>query len=255
MEGTKGRSKLNGLQGEVVEECIRRGGGGLSLTMGSGKTLIGLVLAQSFEGGNGRAIVIVSKSIVDSWMYEIKKFFGETLSYVVFHGNKVKKMGEFELKGEKIVITTPETLSKYFREYNVDEKFTEKQIMNLGRFNQHVKNVYKRVKSPLTKSTTRSLASALYSEEWSSVIIDEAHNHTNVMTVKCRAIAALCSRHKWAMSGTLFNEPKIERILGYHLMIDDKDFPRSLPDAEKHVRSSRFKGITKTMVYRKANKV
>jgi SNF2 family DNA or RNA helicase len=246
-----GLSKLNKFQKSVLDECLIKGSGGLSLPMGSGKTIIGIVLALSTNDGNGRSLVVVNKSLVESWTFEIKKFFGETLPFVVFHGDKITDMKNFALnKTDKLVITTPETLSKFYTENNIDNTFVHKVTVNLGRFNQHVINSYPKVKSPFLVNNGSSLATTLYSQEWNCVIIDEAHNHTNLQTVKCKAISALYSKHKWAMSGTLFNEPKVERILGYHLLINDANFPRTLPDAQMHVRSQKFKGIISTIVQR-----
>ena len=41
----KGYNKLNEFQKNIFEECLQRNSGGLSLPMGSGKTLISLVLS------------------------------------------------------------------------------------------------------------------------------------------------------------------------------------------------------------------
>ena len=42
-----GYNKLNDFQKEIFNECTKRNSGGLSLPMGSGKTLIALTLALS----------------------------------------------------------------------------------------------------------------------------------------------------------------------------------------------------------------
>ena len=51
----------------------------------------------------------------------------------------------------------------------------------------------------------------------------------------------------------MFDEPSTERILGYHLIINYPGFPRTLPDADKYVRSRKFKGINRTIVSRDKN--
>lgn len=95
----------------------------------------------------------------------------------------------------------------------------------------------------------------MYSQEWGSVIVDEGQNHTNIQVAKCKAICSIFTRHRWVMSGTMFNEPKVERLLGYYCMIGDTKFPRSLPAAEKFVRTTAFKEVNVTLVHSAATEI
>ena len=69
-------AKLTVHQLEVLDECLKKGSGGLSLPMGFGKTLISLVLTlqqQEKIGTPEPILVICSKTLIESWIFEIKK--------------------------------------------------------------------------------------------------------------------------------------------------------------------------------------
>ena len=70
--------KLNSFQKDIFSECIIKGSGGLSLPLGSGKTLISLALSLYFTRETVKPVlVVVSKSLIGNWEIEIKKFFGD----------------------------------------------------------------------------------------------------------------------------------------------------------------------------------
>ena len=248
--------KLTKFQKDVLKECIQKKSGGLSLNMGQGKTFIGLSMGATFKTGNGKAIVVVSKNLVSNWISELKKFFGDTLSYIVFHQDKLKNIDTFrynDLKAQ-IVIVTPEVLSKFYKKYDIEHKFLDVKLVFNGLFDiPHI--VYRKVNKALLENCDGTIGSALYTKEWGSVIIDEGQNHTNIKVSKCQAICSIFSKHRWVMSGTMFNEPKTERILGYYCMINCQTFPRTLPDTEKFIRTNQFKGINQTLVYRPPKQV
>jgi SNF2 family DNA or RNA helicase len=250
-----GWKKLKQQQKEIVEECIAKKSGGISLMMGGGKTLIGITLALKLQV-NTVSIIVVSKSLIGTWVSEIKKFY-DGIDYIVFHSEYIKKSETYEMKENiKIIITTPEMITKYYKKHNIEDVFVNRRMVNEGQFNQHIIKEYSEVKSVMLKSIgDKTLQSQLFRQEWGSIIIDEGHNHTEIESTKCKAISALYSKNKWLMSGTLFNEPKVSRILGYHIMINDKTFPRNLGEAEKFVKSSQFKGINKTLVTREKQQV
>lgn len=85
------------------------------------------------------------------------------------------------------------------------------------------------------------------------LVVDEVQEFTNVESARCRAIASLCTEHRWGLSGTMFTEPTPECILGYYLIIDDRTIPRCLPDTIKHISSAEFPGVSVTMVSRQRN--
>jgi len=249
-----GWEKLKKEQKEIVKECIKKKSGGISLMMGAGKTLIGITLALKF-GGTG--IIIVNKSLINTWENEIKKFYNG-IDYIVFHSEYIKNFDKYEIKeNTKIVITTPEMITKYYKKHNIESIFVNRRMVNEGEFNQHIIKEYKKVNGVILKdnSCDRTLQNKIFRTEWNSIIIDEGHNHTEILSMKCKAISVMYSKNKWLMSGTLFNEPKVSRIMGYHIMINDKTFPRNLSEAKKYIKSKKFKGINITLVTREKKEV
>lgn len=250
--------KLTPFQVNVLNECIKKKYGGLSLNMGQGKTFLGLSLSKSFNSGNGKSIIVVSKNLVGNWVHELKKFFGDSLPYLVFHQNKIKNIESFKYSdlNASVIIVTPEVLSKFYKKYTIQNKFLgiEQVQVQGGRF--VVESVlYNQVNNCFLQTDDGTLGAALYNKEWSSLIVDEGQNHTNIKSGKCQAICSVFSKHRWVMSGTLFNEPRPERILGYYCMINCQSFPRTLPRTEAFIRSKQFKGINNTLVTRTATAV
>ena len=89
---------LSEFQKKVLDECLEKKSGGLSLTMGSGKTLLSLVLGlEQTKINKNPILIIVSKTLIESWVFEIKKFFKDELKYVILHPNYIKKFKEYEL--------------------------------------------------------------------------------------------------------------------------------------------------------------
>ena len=246
--------QLHPFQKDIVDECIVKGGGGLSLPMGCGKTLISLIVAmQQVEDENGEILVVVAKNLISTWEAEIKKFFGDTIPYKVYtNANKTKKCNFNEYK---IIITTPETVSGFYKDNDIDEKFVWiDQIPN--RLGIPVNfNLYIEPKDPFLNLKNLSRGDLFFSKRWGCMIVDEGHNYFNISTIRSRAICAICATHRWVLSGTLFDEPKPERILGYFLMINYNKYPRNLPEIERIIKTSRFYGLMETLVYRKENEM
>ena len=90
----------------------------------------------------------------------------------------------------------------------------------------------------------------IYSTKWGCLIIDEAHDYTNILVNKSRSIASIYSKRKWCLSGTLFNNPKPERIFGYYMLISSNDFPNTFSEAKTLLKSKKYKGYMKTVVHR-----
>jgi SNF2 family DNA or RNA helicase len=250
-----GKRQLKDFQKDILDECLKRDSGGLSLTMGSGKTLISILLSlEQIKNTKKPILVVVSKTLIESWVHEINKFFGDKIKYKIFHSEYIKKIENFTIKPEDntiLYITTTEVLSKYYKRENINDYFIRQTIVNEGMFNQHFINNYNFPLEPYSNIFIGG--SILYSTEWGCILIDEVQNYTKISTIKCQSIASLCSKHRWALSGTMFNEPSVERILGYYLIINDIFFPRNLPDTEKLIKSDKFEGINNSLVIRKNN--
>lgn len=245
MELGLGLNKLNKDQLDVYNECIEKKSGGLCLNLGAGKTLTSLVVALNLSK-NKPILVVCSKTLLSSWKNEIHKFFGETLKYIVYHSsNKDINFASYELNEEtKVILTTPEVLTKFYKECDIQNRF----VSIFRGFGEDSYHLYNKPVKPFIK-----IGNFLYTTEWGCMIVDEAQNYTNINSMRCKAIASICSKNRWVTSATLFDEPKIERILGYYLIINHLTFPRTLPLAKELVMSNKFKGTKETLVIRKVN--
>ncbi len=237
-------------QESVVKECMERNVFGLSLPMGQGKTILGLVvgLKKKIESDSKEPLlIVVSKSLISSWEVEINKFFGSSLLYQIINVNSKN----FVLNRETmLILVTAETTAKFYKENKIFEKFITKEKYNdpSNRF-PLIKNVYDNPSFPyLTHAIGGSI---LYKKQWACLIIDEGHKYTKISTARCQSIAAICSKNRMILSGTMFNEPEFERILGYHVILHFPGFPRDLPEATKFIKSSEFKGTQNTIIQRK----
>jgi SNF2 family DNA or RNA helicase len=247
--------KLHIFQKEIVDECINKGSGGLSLPMGCGKTFISLIVAlKQVNDENGEILIIVAKNLISTWESEISKFFGESLSYKVYINSNKDKECNFE--DYKIILTTPETVSSFYTSNEIEEKFIwidQRPDIRGVPINY---NLYVEPKNPFLNFDTKLKRGDLFfSKRWKCLIVDEGHNYFNITTLRSKALCSICATHRWVLSGTLFDEPKPERILGYFLMINYDKYPRNLPDIEILVKSSKFDGLMETLVYRKTNEM
>lgn len=212
-------------------------------------TLMSLIigLKRKIESDNKEPLlVIASKSLLGSWAVEIKKFFGDKLIYQIINVDS----RNFVLKPDTmLILVTSETAGKFYKENMISEKFIAKEKYNEPgvRF-PLIKNVYDAPTIPYLKTAIGG--SILYQKNWAALIIDEGHKYTKISTGRCQALGALCSKYRFILSGTLFDEPDFERILGYYVILHWPGFPRDLPEATKFLRSSAYRGTHETIVER-----
>ena len=108
---------LKSNQKEIIKEVADRNlqSGGLSLPLGFGKTRLGIYLGLSYKCG--LVLVVVSKTVLTTWISEIPKAFGESLQIEILHSNYIKDIGLWKPKPEtKLVLTTPEVLATGYEE-------------------------------------------------------------------------------------------------------------------------------------------
>ena len=247
-------SVLTRYQADIVDECIARRRGCICVPMGTGKTLIGLTIIKRI-GDRVPALVVCSKTLLGSWVAEIEKFFGNKMRYQVYHRDYMKK-AEFDeyspVEGTDVVLTTPEVLTKAYTANAIGSNFTSIYAQERGAFGRLT--LVKRYHAPskpflsLDKATSTSNA-FLYALPWKCLIIDEVQQHTNITSIKCEAISAIFSRHRWATTGTPISEPTPERVMGYHFLIGDETFPSCIPDTTIYLTSA-YPGLQSTMVLR-----
>jgi len=245
-------NKLNDFQRSIFCDCINKKSAGLSLPLGSGKTLISLVIALYCTRENISPILVVaSKSLISSWEFEIKKFFGDSLSYEVVHSSKLKNsINLWKIKSDtQLILTTVDVLAKFYREYNINKKF-----INQKYFNNTITytNIYRKPTKPFLNHNIGG--GIFFSIKWGCLIVDEVQKYTNIDTIWCQSLGSICSEYRWLLSGTIFDEPKINRILGYHIILNAKGKPRDIPNTKKLICNKRkFKGLNETLISRTKN--
>lgn len=240
---------LDNEQKLIIEECVKRDVSGLSLPMGYGKTFISLILGlmKKLESDNKEPILVVmSKSLVASWIFEINKFFGDELKYQILYTDSKNFILN---KDTVLVIATIDTLSKYYKYNNIDEYLiTKDNYFEPGIRFMLQKNIYDNPKVPYLKVATGG--SILYQKRWACLIVDEGHEYTKISTIRCQSLVAICSKYRFILSGTIFDEPVIERIFGYYHILHWNNFPNNLPDADKYMKSFAYKGTKETLIER-----
>jgi SNF2 family DNA or RNA helicase len=278
---------------EILNECLERTHFGLSLPMGSGKTLIslvyGLIRLDEFSHTaiplglraqkekplhfNNKILIVAAKSLISSWELEINKFFnrndeseGSTSENVVNEGSRSRSSVTLKYQiindrknkiktDTQVVFITPSFLTKFYtNDPNIASKFIDSHFERHGPHNNlmaEVVDYFPPIHGPYSEDPNNFF----FNCKWNTLIIDEAQTFTNIETRWCRALCSICAQHKLLLSGTMFPEPKPQRILGYHLLIQSRDFPNNLPEAIRFIHSWTFRGIRNTLVYRFTNEM
>lgn len=233
---------LHPFQDDIISECQLKKSGGLSLPMGSGKTIVSLTIALKNKKENKPILIVASKTLVSSWEQEITKWYPDS-SY------KTLNLDDNILQSDVFIITTPTTLVKYYKQYDIQSKFVYKQRDNP--FGPEI-SYYHDVNNPIYSLD----CATFYSVNFSTLIVDEAHNYMNIETLTCRAISSICADCKWLLSGTLFSEPKPSNILGFLRMCNAyKNYPDNLPLMKKLIQIGKFRGIEDVIVSRNDNEM
>lgn len=247
-------SHLNEEQKYVFQESKKKTKCGLSLPVGFGKTITSLAIGlDKIKDTDKKILIVCSKTLISNWEHEIKKFFDDDIEYIVLHQDRIKKIDSYVIPDSvMVVITTPNFTSKYYKANNLDKdiiKITQKQ--GIGNLQINVNN-YMTPSVPLIKNKVGG--NVLYGIEWGCLIIDEVHNYTNIKTACCQSLLSIVSENRYVLSGTIFAEPKIEKILGYYCIINHPSFSKNIPDANRYIKSTLFKGYEDSMIVRNGNK-
>lgn len=244
--------KLNEFQKNIFIECITKDSAGLSLPLGSGKTLISLLLALYFTRDNlFPTLIVMSKSLVFSWINEINKFFGDKLKYEVIN-QPINKVKLWKIKPDtSIVLTTIDILSLCYKECNIKESFVNQIFTHKN--NIYI-NKYCNPKKPFLNHVVGG--GIFFSKDWGCLIVDEVQKYTNIETSRCQSLGSIFSTHRWVLSGTMFDEPKVNSILGYYVILNDKRKPRTVPDMKAllYDKKNKFEGLNKSLVSRSCNR-
>lgn len=240
---------MNSYQSEIVNKCLEKRQCALSAPLGSGKTLMSLNMALFIsEPGIKPAIVVCAKNLIAGWITEIRKWYRDDYPFQVLHGTNVSS---FKLNKDTIlVITTPNMISRTFTKAGLEERcyFMTQRPQDIAEVEARenrwgppapMVKYYPHIDAPYLVSAGTPAdkgPNIIFSIEWSCIIIDEMQLYTNVNTKTCMGLMSVYASRRWGLSGTLFTEPKIDRILGFLLILDQlPDNLRSIPDLEDMV--------------------
>lgn len=239
-----GHPALTPFQQDVLLECLRKNSGALALPMGAGKTVLALTLAQLQSGGTP-FVWVCAKSLLGNLQVEIRKFFGDRLPYLLLYG---PARGDMRLApATRLVITTPEVAARAFTALHLPE-----QCIVEERAGRVVIHHFRWSNDPwMPVDATVAGPNMLYHTRWGAVVIDEAQEHSNSTSRKCHALGAICSAHRWLLSGTMFNEPDATHMLGIWLLLNQMT-PRSVPEMRLHMQAD-FRGLRQLQVHRATN--
>lgn len=269
----RGLKSLNSFQDEIILECLTRGSGGLSLVMGSGKTLVSLVLGLVYLMRNplenypsNPYLFVASITLVSSCMYEIERWFGKTLRYQVLQTLPNRKTSQFRLdpKTHVLLVTHP-ILSRLYSTNGLLRQNLERTVDRDERGFIRFKE-YQVIARPVLNTDVGQ--GVVMSRPWSCFIVDEAQEYSNVESDKCKAAMCIVAKHRWLLSGTMIVEPKVTNILGYYCMLNWPGIPRNIPDLNELIFrrpkgyyyvnpdtavQRAFEGLKATMVHRDVN--
>jgi len=187
-------------------------------------------------------LIIMTKTLLLPWAEEIKKFYQNTLKFQIYY----KDTPNFVLDEDTVIIlTTPQVLIKYYKLYDLSSKIIHRQTTGLIKKIEYITND----DEPLLAETE---SFNLYSIKWSCLIIDEIQKFTNIQTKACQSIIAISSHHKFGLSGTMFDEPKPERILGYYKMLSLPFECMTVADTRRFLKKG-FQGLQETIISRLKN--
>ena len=199
-------------------------GGILALSPGLGKSFTSLY--HSFINNKNDkfpTLIICPRTTVYTWLDEIKKFYGNSLSVLVFRKDtpKFKDITIETIKLYNVVITNYEFIRAISTKNNIYDKVAMTDV-NGNRFGCNVP------KRPVLKA--KKGEELLYSIHFSRIIADESHNFCNYKTSLWQAVMGLCGTYKFCLSGTCIKNSGIDlysqmKFLGfYEVEFDVKNF-------------------------------
>ena len=222
----------------------------LSLPMGYGKTLISLEISRIQK--YNKVLIICSKTLVSSWNHEIKKIYDNKIKYEIFHQNYIskKKLENWKpMNDTQFIITTPEIIKKSYSS-EINSKFVSD--VSLPKDKNHFTHNLKYSYPNQPYGNNLMGVEYFHSIKWDCIIIDECQNYTNIEAQTPKSICSLCSTYRILLSGTIFQEINLKRVMGLFLLLNLK-YPRSTHECHSLITSSLFGGINKYCIVRISN--
>lgn len=187
-------------------------GGIIALLQGLGKTFCATLhhLTSPRDIKGFPALVICDTSLLQSWMNDITKHFGNSVKVFIYHPSHYKKMGSIDrdtILEYDFVITTYGICRQIWSELNYPA-VTEDMLMDVP------------------SATGGRL---LYNTPWSRIFADEAQKFCNHKTATFKSLVALSGRFKWCMTGTPLKNYDTDiwaelRFCGYNGTPNPKDW-------------------------------
>ncbi|QHN71231.1 DEAD-like helicases superfamily domain protein [Mollivirus kamchatka] len=206
-------------EGQKLEDRQRKSGGMVADAMGLGKTLLMITLAIVGDGVDRTVgvpvvpapnLIVTQPLLLDQWREEIRKNVSPSkASTLVYHGvvkaqvdakwgDDVRGRDAWLAANYNFVVTTYQTVTSCF--VNMAGGSTKAQSPKV---------------SPITGAPLADVPAGaadkglLHNTLWRRIILDEAHTIRNNATQAYKAVVALLSKRRWAVTGTPFNN-KIE---------------------------------------------
>lgn len=231
------------IQRQVFDECWEKEKCAITLGLGQGKTLISLaILVRAYELSGIPSIFICSKTLMANIINQIHKFFDRSLKYEVVQSDFVN-LKTWNMNPETmLIITTPEVCMKSFKDMNIESS----SIMVVREGNGYgglssAKNIYVLPTEPFGMIPWGY--TMLHSIQWSAMIVDEAHDYSNITSKKCRSIISICSPRRILVSGTLMNEPKLDKQFGVYMMLNIGTVPNDRSAFSEFISSDSYEGM------------
>ena len=193
----------------LTTDFSRAPGGIVSLEMGLGKTIIALALGAISRDRDrnerlGPTLWVVEKSKLYDIPREIEKFFGDSISYMVFYKEELgSKMDETErdvfIQGRDLVITTYDTVRIGYQSNNIAREVVQ--------YNARTGNVdrLERVgmRHPENADNPDSYGKEiLFRTPWARIVADESQKFRNPKSKLYESMMALPGKYRWCLTGT-----------------------------------------------------
>jgi SNF2 family DNA or RNA helicase len=189
-------------------------GGIIALEVGLGKTFTSLYHCMMVGNYKSPTLIVCPKTALYTWVNEIKKFYGNTVSYFVFRKDekRVSTITKEELTRYNIVLTNYEYVRNMAKDRNVFNKVCLRDLQ--GRvFGANTPD------RPVLRDDKGE--ALLFSMEWNRIIADESHNFCNYKTSLWRSMISLCAKSRFCLSGTPIKNSSQDlyaqyKFLGYY---------------------------------------
>lgn len=225
---------LNSFQRSVIEQCLDKGSGGLTLPMKSGRRRIALMLvaiADDIISVPGVSLIVCNRYTIPVWIEEMKKC-GYKDHYEVLHRKYTENMKTWVPKSQtRIILTNIETLTRVYHKHKLKAKVvlssqngpdyyipTEKCILSINEGPEWV-----------------------FSHKINTLIVDEARDHLNIQRYGCQTLLCIQARRKWLFDRVLFDSPDPKRFLGYLYLLNILNTPHSVDDIRNHIENNTVK--------------